>query len=283
MAEEELQPASGGEIEPHIAAAELEISRRFEEAELVINEWLDEADAEGRAIVERATHAAEQLLLEAHAQVAEIRAAAAEQAAAALREADEHAAYHRQLAADEAAAVLAESRAQAERQLQEAAREADFRLAQAQAEADAIEHRAGATVASLRADVGALQEQLVKLVNNAVEVLPALDRAARGVDGEPFEVAGELVAEPEPVAEAEPEPVAEVVEAEVVEAEVVEAEIVEPEPVAEVEPEPVPRHRGLGQLVPELDDEDLDGFDLDDDPAVPHIRRRGLGRLLGRR
>lgn len=271
MAEDELQSAQGGEIEPYIAAAELEISRRFEEAELVINEWLDEADEEGRAIVERATHAAEQLLLEAHAQVAELRAHAAEQAATAMREADAHAAYHRQVAADEAAVLLAESRVQAERQLQDAAREADFRLAQAQAEAEAMEHRAGSTVASLRADVGALQEQLVKLVNNAEAVLPHLDNAARGLAGDGGgggELQGELV---EPAAP------------EVVHDDVVEAEIVEPEPVAE-EPEPAAtRHRGLGQLVPELEDEDPDDFGFNDDPSVPHIRRRGLGRLLGRR
>ena len=276
MAEDEVQSAPGGEIEPYIAAAELEIVRRFEEAEIVINEWLDEADEEGRAIVERATHAAEQLLRETHAQVAELRATAAEQAATAMREADEHANYHRQVAAHEAAVLLAESRAQAERQLQEAAREADFRLAQAQAEAEAMEHRAGSTVASLRADVGALQEQLVKLVNNAVAVLPHLDNAARGLaaDAE-LELAGEVV-EQEAAA-----PVA------AIDDDVVDAEIVEPEPERAPEPEPEPapvvRHRGLGQLVPESEDEDVDEFDLDDDPALPHIRRRGLGRLLGRR
>jgi hypothetical protein len=276
MAEDELQSAPGGEIEPYIAAAELEIARRFEEAELVINEWLDEADEEGRAIVERATHAAEQLLLEAHAQVAELRATAAEHAASTMREADEHANYHRQVAADEAAVLLADSRAQAERQLQEAAREADFRLAQAQAEAEAMEHRAGSTVASLRADVGALQEQLVKLVNNATAVLPHLDNAARGLAAEAeLELSGELVEEQAPASGA-------AISDDVVDAEIVEP-VAEPEPEPEPVPEPVVRHRGLGQLVPESEEENADEFDLDRDPGVPHIRRRGLGRLLGRR
>lgn len=131
-----------------------------------------------------------------------------------------------------------------------------WRLRQAEADAVALQAKANAAAAAVQQDVGELQRQLTELVERAVALLPVLDAARQ--------LAIETGApEPEP----EPEPVEE--------DDIVEAEVVVDEP----QPEPVAYSRGLGQLV--RDDEVIEERPL---PRVDGAeRRRGLGRLLGRR
>lgn len=282
MAEEDMATQETGALEPY-GSGSVEIARMFREAETVINEWLDEADEEGAAIIERAR-------AEAARHAAEMKVSASERIAAALRDADAAAAARRQAAADEAAILLAESRAQAERRLQAAEREASWRVRQAEADAAALEARAAANAAAIQHDVGELQRQLTQLVEKAVQLLPALDAAKQLGLASDTAVAASTVSEAvddvsvdgrgaagEDIVDAE------VVDAELVDAELVDAELVDAGPVdaEQFRAEPEPVARGLGQLV---GDDELDGEANGDhgDHGEPE-RRRGLGRLLGRR
>lgn len=265
MAEEDMATHDAGALEPYDSGS-AEIARMFRDAETVINEWLDEADLEGAAIIERAR-------AEAARQAAEMKVSASERIAAALREAHDAAAARRQAAADEAAILLAESRAQAERRLQVAEQEASWRVRQAEADAAALEARAAASAAAVQHDVGELQRQLTQLVEKAVQILPALDAARQ------LAIVSDTGAAAATVAAAATDD--DIVDAELVHAEPVDAERVRKEPVYADEPQPEPVARGLGQLVgdDELDDEAHPNGADHDEPE----RRRGLGRLLGRR
>ncbi|MDQ1446458.1 MAG: hypothetical protein QOI20_2922 [Acidimicrobiaceae bacterium] len=263
-----------------------------------------------------AARSREQVLREAQAQAAQVQASVSEQMAAALRQADEQAAQRRRAAADEAAILLAESRARAERQLRTATEEAQWRLQQAEANASALEHRAVAAAASLQAEVGALQQQLAELLGHAMDLMPALDTASKRLaegaaavavgQPPPFSLSGALFDD-------------EVVDAEIIPDAVVVDEpdpVVGVEAVVEVDPEAAveEHHKGLGELLHEMTEDVVPAMsvngastavpdlapaahdDVDDEPAGDAMpadtlpldtldpeRRRGLGRLLGRR
>ncbi|MDQ1438456.1 MAG: hypothetical protein QOK43_2085 [Acidimicrobiaceae bacterium] len=265
-----------------------------------------------------AARSREQVLREAQAQAAQVQASVSEQMAAALRQADEQAAQRRRAAADEAAILLAESRARAERQLRTATEEAQWRLQQAEANASALEHRAVAAAASLQAEVGALQQQLAELLGHAMDLMPALDTASKRLaegaaavavgQPPPFSLSGALF--DDEVVDAEIVPDAVVADEPEVEVEAVVEAVVEAEGAAVVEE----HHKGLGELLHEMTEDVVPAMsvngastavpdlaaaghdDVDDEPAGDAMpadtlpldtldpeRRRGLGRLLGRR
>jgi hypothetical protein len=153
--------------------------------------------------------------------------------------------------------------------LAQAQREAEWRKAEAEAKSTALEARATATVKSLQADVGLLQQELTALVEHAMALLPALDRAAAQLaSGSAGEVeAGGAAGAVEVGAGAG-------------------AAAVE---VGAAPPQEVWPGRGLGQLTSrgeEFGDGQPAGDGVSEDevgrPAAT-LRRRPLGRLLGRR
>jgi len=309
---ERTRPSEPGAL----ARAEEDADRRLVRAEEEIALWLDEAEEEGAAILERARAEAARLRLEANEQAerarqaahreaeeaardrerlirdaerrsAAVRAEASAGAAEALQNAEEAAARRRRDATEDASSMLAEARAAAEKRMRAVEREAEWLRTSAEAEAKAVAQQARATVLSLQSDVGALQDQLHRLVDHAMVLLPALDSAAQALSevGGPSAMAAvsarreEIDAAPRQAIEVAVDQTDDAaIEATSADAD---TQIFDRHGDAEPAEEDRPSHahgdeRALGRLI----QVEPPGSDLEDESA--RTERRGLGRLLRR-
>lgn len=159
--------------------------RRLSRVDEEITAWLEEADEEGERILEQARTEAARLRLEAHHHAEQLRLAAERGAGDArrqrdtlLREGERAAAQRAAEAAEGAAAVLGDAERAADQRLVAADRASAWVRAQAEADARAATNRAAATVAGIQSEVRALHEQLLRMVDQANALLPALEAAA---------------------------------------------------------------------------------------------------------